>query len=88
MHKTDSKEKWKQNMEQAIGRVRRPGQTKIVHVHYIIAEGTEDVTVYEDCTSEYLVRRGEVMSVSVKRTYDECLGTPDEDERSVRRKVN
>lgn len=39
---------WRQNMvDQAVGRVNRLGQTKDVHVHWFITEGTDEHNVYQ-----------------------------------------
>lgn len=64
---------WKDDMEQAIGRVRRPGQTKQVYVHHLIAEETADVTVLEKWEG-HVVRRKDPIFAPVKRPSDDWLG--------------
>ncbi|CAI7674692.1 unnamed protein product [Penicillium pancosmium] len=69
----ETHDQWKDDMEQAIGRVRRPGQTKQVYVHHLIAEETADVTVLEKWEG-HVVRRKDPILAPVKRPSDAWLG--------------
>lgn len=46
-------------MTQAIGRCRRYGQERTVHVHHMLSAFTADLNVWQDRTSLVLVRREE-----------------------------
>ena len=46
-------------MTQAIGRARRYGQTKAVHVYHMLAKFTADVNVYQQRQDRVLVGRGD-----------------------------
>jgi SNF2 family DNA or RNA helicase len=52
-------------MIQAIGRCRRYGQTKHVHVYYLLAKMTIDVNIFQERRDKVLVERdGEAVLVS------------------------
>ena len=58
-------------MTQAIGRVRRYGQTKHVHVYHFLASGTIDVNIFQERHGKFLVeRQGEAVLVSVDGVLD------------------
>lgn len=46
-------------MTQAIGRSRRFGQTKHVHIYHLLARKTIDVTIFENRRDKALIERGE-----------------------------
>lgn len=81
----ESDEQCDADMQQAIGRVRRPGQLKQVHVHHMIAKETEDVAVIEKWTGKLVVRRKDAILVSHKRKGDEWMGGPEKP--PIRRKT-
>jgi SNF2 family DNA or RNA helicase len=54
----DTQYKYESICEQAIGRVRRRGQKKDVHVYYFLAARTMDVNILEDREGKTLVQRG------------------------------
>ena len=49
---------WESVMEQAVGRVRRYGQAKDVHIWHCLMAGTIDVNVLQDRSGGVLVSRG------------------------------
>src|SRR5438309_7825543 len=55
----DTQYKYESIYEQAIGRVRRRGQKKDVHIYYFLAARTIDVNILEDREGKTLVQRGE-----------------------------
>ncbi|RAH41685.1 putative SNF2 family helicase [Aspergillus brunneoviolaceus CBS 621.78] len=64
-------------MTQAIGRSRRFGQTKHVHIYHLLARKTIDVTIFENRRDKALIERGE----------KSVLVTPEEvaDEKTISR---
>lgn len=65
-------------MTQAIGRARRFGQTRDVHVYHILARGTVDVDIFQDRTGKIVVKRdGQPLLVSVGDVQDEDVRCED-----------
>ncbi|KAF9883832.1 hypothetical protein FE257_002769 [Aspergillus nanangensis] len=61
-------------MTQAIGRCRRYGQTRHVHVYHILAKATIDVNIFQDHRDKVLVERdGEAILVSRENAADSEL---------------
>lgn len=58
-------------MTQAIGRARRYGQTRHVHVYHFLASGTIDVNIFQERRDKVLVERsGEAMLISPDEVAD------------------
>ena len=58
-------------MTQAIGRSRRYGQSKTVHIYHLLAKGTVDVSIFQRRREKVLLdRNGEAVLVS----QDEAMG--------------
>lgn len=72
-------------MEQAIGRVCRPGQEKDVYVYHLLAEDTADISVTEQWEAKLVVHTNEAILVPAKRKGHVHLAPPEE--RHVRKKI-
>lgn len=59
-------------MCQAIGRSRRFGQTKQVHIYHLLANKTIDVQIYQERRGKVLIERdGEAVLVAREETTDD-----------------
>lgn len=65
-------------MTQAIGRSRRFGQQKTVHVYHLLTRGTADVNVLQERTNTVVVQRGDqvlhVPPSDVQPSDERCEG--------------